>query len=101
MRQESGERLRLTFVAEGFDRALVVSLDPRHPWIAEAVRSWDGPLWSPHPAVTSAAHALVGRQLERVVKDPLDRSIKLEFTGGHGIVFELAPQTPNLVVLGE
>lgn len=100
LRQESAERFRLSFASPGFDRALVVCLDSRHPWIAEHVRRWEGPLWSPHPALTAAAHALVGRQLSLIVKNPADRSIRFRFGEDSELVFELAPQTPNMVLLG-
>ena len=101
LRQESAERFRLIFASDGFDRALVACLDSRRPWFAEAIRRWEGPLWSPHPSLTAAAHALVGRRLERIVKTPVDRSIRFDFGDGRGIVFELAPQTPNFALLSE
>ena len=58
-------------------------------------------MWSPHPSLTAAAHALVGRRLERIDKMPVDRSIRFDFGDGRGIVFELAPQTPNFALLGD
>lgn len=101
LRQESGERFRLSFASEGFNRSLIACLDPRRPWLAEVNRRWEGPLWSPHPALTAAAHALVGRLLERIDKHAPDRSIRFDFGGGRGIIFELTPQTPNFALLRE
>jgi len=99
--QESGDRFRLVFAAQPRDVALVASLNPLDPWVGETTRRWEGPLWSPSPWVHPAAHALSGRRLEGIIKDPADRSIRLDFGAGWGLALELAPQRSNLIVLGE
>ncbi len=101
IRQESGDRFRLVFASESLELALVVSLDPRSPWIGDAVRRWEGPRWSPDRFVGVAVHALVGRLLTHVHKEPADRTIVLGFDGGRGLAIELAPHHTNLVLLGE
>ena len=101
LRQESGERFRLAFASESRNLVLLVCLDPRHPWIGEAVRRWDGPRWSPDPLVGRAADALEGRLVTGIRKDPADRTIVLDFGDGRGLAIELAPHHANLVLLGE
>jgi len=101
LRQDSGERFRLVFATESEDLSLIVCLDPRHPWIGEDVRRWGGPRWSPNPFVAVAASALVGRRLDRVVKDPADRTLRLDLGDGRGLAIELVPHGANLVLLGE
>jgi predicted ribosome quality control (RQC) complex YloA/Tae2 family protein len=100
IRQESGERFRLAFTSEKRDLVLVVSLDPRTPWMGEAIRRWEGPRWSPDRFVGVVAHALQGRIVTGLRKDPADRTIILDFGEGHGLVVELAPHHANLVLLG-
>ena len=101
LRQESADRFRLTFASDGFERTLIASLDPQHPWLAESARRWKGPLWSPDPVLAAGAHALVGRRVERIDKYPPDRTIRFDLGDGRGIVFELTPRMPALVLLGE
>ena len=101
LRQESGERFRLGFASERSHITLVVSLDPRRPWIGEAVRRLDGPRWSPEPFVVDSARALVGQRLDRIVKDPADRTLRLDFGERQGLAIELAPHHPHLVLLGD
>jgi predicted ribosome quality control (RQC) complex YloA/Tae2 family protein len=48
----------------------------------------------------ATAHALVGRRLDRIVKDHADRTLRLDFGDGGGLVIELTPHHPNLVRLG-
>jgi predicted ribosome quality control (RQC) complex YloA/Tae2 family protein len=100
LRQESGERFRLRFVSEEDHLTLVISLDTSLPWIGEAVRRFDGRHWSPDPFTVATAHALVGRRLERIIKEPAERSLRLDFGDGQGLAIELAPHHPNLVLLG-
>jgi len=99
--QESGERFRLVFAAETEEVPVVASFSAAGPWIGASSRRWDGPLWSPEPWVHPAAHALVGRRLDRVVKDPADRFLRMDFGAGWGLALELAPQRSNFIVLGE
>lgn len=101
LRQESSERFCLVFATERHTRSLVVSLDHRDPWIGEAVRRFDGPRWSPEGFVVTTAHALSGHRVHRIVKDPADRTLRLDFGNGKGLVIELAPHHPNLVLLGD
>jgi predicted ribosome quality control (RQC) complex YloA/Tae2 family protein len=100
LRQESGERFRLAFASESRDLVLLVCLDPRHPWLGEAVRRWEGPRWSPDRFVGVAADALEGRLVTGIRKDPPDRTIILDFADGRGLAIELAPHHANLVLLG-
>jgi predicted ribosome quality control (RQC) complex YloA/Tae2 family protein len=93
-------RFRLVFAGESPEHSIIVSCDPVRPWIGAAVRRWDGPRWSPAPWVPSAAHALVGRRLDAVLKDPADRTLRFDFGEGWGLVIDLAPQRSNLIVLG-
>ena len=99
LRQESGDRYRLRLVAEDGHLTLVISLDTNVPWIGEAVRRFDGRRWSPDPFTVATAQALVGRRLERIVKEPSERSLRLDFGDGRGLAIELAPHHPNLVLL--
>lgn len=101
LRQESGRRFRLVFATESEDFSLVVCLDHGNPWIGEQVRRWQGPRWSPDPFVGLAANALVARRLDRVVKDPVDRTLRLDLGDGRGLAIELAPHGANMVLLGE
>jgi predicted ribosome quality control (RQC) complex YloA/Tae2 family protein len=98
--QENGDRFRLAFASESSELALVASLDPRHPWIGDSVRRWEGPRWSPDRFVGEAAEALKGRKVEGLVKEPADRSLRLDFGDGRGLAIELAPHHANLVLLG-
>jgi predicted ribosome quality control (RQC) complex YloA/Tae2 family protein len=99
--QESGHRFRLVFASESEDIAMVTSFGLPEPWVGAVVRRWEGPLWSPAPWVHPAAHALVGRRLERIAKEPADRALRFDLGNGWGLALELAPQRANLVVLGE
>jgi predicted ribosome quality control (RQC) complex YloA/Tae2 family protein len=99
--QESGERFRLVFASGSTELSVVVCLDPKHPWIGAVVRRWEGPRWSPDPFVALAARALAGRRLDRVVKDPADRTLRLDLGEGRGLVIELAPHGANLILVGE
>ncbi len=101
LRQESGERFHLGFASERRGFTLVISLDSSVPWIGEAIRGFDGRRWSPHSFAVSAAHDLVGRSLERIAKDPADRTLRLVFADGRGLAIELTPHRPNLVLLGD
>jgi predicted ribosome quality control (RQC) complex YloA/Tae2 family protein len=101
LRQESGDRFRLAFASEHLALTLVLCLDRQDPWIGAEVRRWDGPRWSPDPVVTSAGRALVGRCVHKVVKNPADRTLMLDFGDGRGLGIELAPPSPNLVLLDE
>jgi predicted ribosome quality control (RQC) complex YloA/Tae2 family protein len=100
LRQESGDRFRLRFISEQDHLTLVISLDTSLPWIGEAVRRFDGRHWSPDPFTVTTAHALVGRRLERIDKEPSERSLRLDFGDGQGLAIELAPHHANLVLLG-
>ena len=99
LRQESGERFRLGFVTEPRGLTLAISLDTSVPWIGEAVRRFDGSRWSPDPFTVATSRALVGRRLDRIVKDPADRTLRLDFGDGGGLAIELTPHHPNLVLL--
>lgn len=99
LRQESGDRFRLQLFTEDGHLTLVISLDTNVPWIGEAVRRFDGRRWSPDPFTVATAQALVGRRLERIVKEPSERSLRLDFGDGRGLAIELAPHHPNLVLL--
>ena len=101
LRQESGSRFRLGFASETRDLHLLICLDPRHPWIGEAVRRWEGPRWSPDRIVGEAAHALVGRRVNGILKEPAERTLRIVFDDGRGLAVELAPHHANLVLLGD
>ena len=84
LQQESSDRFRLAFEGEGGDTTLIVCLDPVLPWMGREVFRWKGPRWSADPFTQQAAHALVGRRLERVSKQPADRSVCFGFGDGQG-----------------
>jgi predicted ribosome quality control (RQC) complex YloA/Tae2 family protein len=47
----------------------------------------------------ATSRALVGRRLDRIVKQPADRTLRLDFGDGGGLAIELTPHHPNLVLL--
>jgi predicted ribosome quality control (RQC) complex YloA/Tae2 family protein len=101
IRQESGDRFRLAFTSGGRDLVLIVSLDPRIPWMGEAVRRWEGPRWSPDRFVGLAVDALQGRMVTGLHKEPADRTLTFDFGDDRSLAIELTPHHANLILLGE
>ena len=101
LQQESSDRFRFSFASERGDLVLLACVDPRQPWIGEAVRRWEGPRWSPDRFVGEVVDALEGRLVDGICKDPADRTLVLDFGDGKGLAIELVPHHANLVLLGE
>ncbi len=101
LRQEGAHRFRLAFGTDRVGLSVLVSLHPEIPWIGSAVRRSEGPRWSPGPFVVAAARALTGRRVDRVIKDSVDRTMRLDLGDGHGLAIELATHGPNLILLAE
>lgn len=101
IRQETGERFRLIFAQGDRITSLVVSIHPERPWIGRPAFRWEGPRWSPDPIAVAIGKRLAGRRVERVTKAPADRSVRIEWAAGRGLVCELAPHRANLVLLGD
>jgi predicted ribosome quality control (RQC) complex YloA/Tae2 family protein len=100
LEQEDSHRFRLTFEGGRDALHLIASLGPELSWIGRAARRWPGPPWSPDRVVVLAARALRGRTAVSVSKAGDDRALRLEFTGGRGLVFELGTRATNFILLG-
>ncbi len=100
LEQEDTHRFRLTFEGGRDTLHLIASLAPDLSWIGRAARRWPGPPWSPDRIVALVARTLDGRTVVSVTKPTDDRALRVDFTGGRGLVLELGTHAPNLILLG-
>lgn len=98
MREETAHRFRLIFVSGSGPRSLLISIDPRRPWMGRPLARWPGPRRHPGPLARSA-RAARGVALRAVRREPLDRVVRLELADGSALVAELVPHRANLVLL--
>lgn len=98
--QEDAHRFRLTFEGGRDVLHLIASLRPELSWIGRAARHWPGPPWSPDRVAALAARALEGRTVVSLSKATADRTLRLEFGGGRGLVLELGTRATNFILIG-
>lgn len=100
VREESPTRFRFVFVRADRPLSLVVSLDPRMPWIGRPPRRAAREVLPPRPFGATLARQLRGRVLSGVSKpQATDRRVELRFADGQVLVAELAGPSAELVLL--
>jgi len=99
VRVEAPWRFRLRLLQGESRRSVVISLDPRQPWIGRPSGLWRVRGRSASTFAGAASRALHGAVLTGLDKPAAERRVTFRFAGGRALVVELYPHAANLVLL--